>query len=216
MKLLLLIPILALTGCATEATQKRMTDAQNMTTQCIERIATMRERIAANQVQLKDSRDQLILLMVQQMAQQGAQTEMAMCDDLAVAQINGQSLRTSKLIDGSFRVGSFALGIVGLDMIVDGITDLGNGGSSEVWNVEGSRVVNRSTATGGSTISSSGEGLGIGNVFGRNTAQGGIEPRQWQTGSGTTVTDISTESQSGENAPVQPVDGGTATQLPVE
>ena len=200
----LVLSLISLAGCQTELTAARFKSAQGDIQQCYQTVAAAQK--AQQMPRFKDDRDLLVYLVVQKMT---ASNPYSHCDDAYIAMIQADSQKTSG-ISNIVKTGvGVGLGLVGVKILADGIVDVADdGGASEIGNVEGSRVVNRSSAAGGSTISSSGAGLGVGNVFSRNTAQGGIEPRQWQTGQGTTVTDINTESQSGTNAEVEPVEGG--------
>ena len=204
---LLALSLISLAGCQTELTAARFKSAQTDIQQCYRTVASAQK--AQQMPRFKDDRDLLVYLVVQKMT---ASNPYSHCDDAYIAMIQADAQKTAG-ISGIVKTGvGVGLGLVGVKILADGITDLANNGeASEIWNVEGSRVVNRSTATGGSSISSSGAGLGVGNVVSRNTAQGGIEPRHWQTGPGPTVSDINTESQSGTNAEVEPVDGGNST-----
>jgi len=200
--MVLLACLTLVTGCATEGTQKRMIQAQSDTQSCIDRIATMKERMANSKITLNNERDKLIFLMVQQMVQQNASTEMSMCDDIAIAQINGQSAKVGK----AFALGATGLRVGGLiwgaSILADGLTELANPAGStngDTFNSYNSRVVNRS-----SNSSSSGEGMGVGGTFSAGNSQsiGGFESRTLPVNGN--VTEVNTGSLSGDNAPITP------------
>lgn len=210
MKILLaiLIPAVMLTGCQTKETSARFQAAQSDIQACY---TTVAQAQAAQQIpKFKDDRDLLVYLVVQKMT---ANNPYAHCDDAYIAMIQADQAKVRGILNTTSTLGGIGLGIVGVKVLADGFSGTENV-SGDTWNVNSSRINNKATASGGSTISSSGEGLGTGNVFGGRNGQGGNEPRQWMTPE-TEVGNINTESQSGENAPIEGGDGGLSL-LPEE
>ena len=196
---------LLMTGCQTEGTAKRFSDAQNNVLTCQQAVMAYKQKMAsARQVQFKDERNALMYMVVQELAKVKASDEMASCSTAYIAMVNADSAKTAGLTRMGTSLGGIGLGIVGLGIISNGITDLANGGgSSSNTNITNSRVVNRSSGS-----SASGTGLGEANTFnsGSGQTQGGFLPRQMQDITGT-------GSNSGESMPdisLQP------EQLPVE
>jgi hypothetical protein len=210
MRLLLLLLIPLLVSCQTKETAARYAAAQDNALSCQERVIAYKEKLASQHITFKDERNALMYMVVQELAKVKASDELASCQEIYVAMINADAQKTGKLIDGSFRLGGMVLGIVGLDIIA---SKLSNGSTSgDTWNVSGSRVVNKSSGS-----SASGDGLGTANVFGGRTAQGGLEPRQFQTPDSATL-EVNSGSLSGTNAPASVGEGGgnAPVTLPVE
>jgi hypothetical protein len=206
-KLLLLLSAstIMLTGCMTEATQKRFTQAQTQALTCQEKVLAFRSAMNKGNVKFTDERNALVYMVVQELARVKASNDLQACDDIIVAMINADREKTQGLIRGGFQVGGVALGIIGLDILVDGVRGSNGGTSGDVWNISGSRVNSKSgnvTGGGSTTVSASGEGLGTGTTFSTGSGQsvGGLEPRT--TNANGDVSTLETGSNSGENAPI--------------
>ena len=198
-----------MTGCQTKTTSARFQAAQSDIQTCYQTIAAAQSKQALPT--FKDDRDMLVFLVVQKLTQINPYDH---CDDAYIAMISADQAKTRN-IAGIVKTGvSMGLGLIGLDILTDGLTR-GSNVSGDTWNVEGSRINSKASASGGSTISSSGSGMGLGNTYGN--AQGGIEPRQWQL-QRSPVTEINTQSQSGDNAPDNPIEApdGPVSILPEE
>ena len=111
-------------------------------------------------------------------------------------------------MDGILRttstLGGIGLGIVGVKVLADGFNS-GGSESTNNTNYTNSRVVSNSPASGGSTISASGTGLGIGNSFNDGNGQqvSGNMPRTSPINHSDNV-DNRPESNSGENSDFDP------------
>lgn len=200
--------LLSVTGCQTKTTSARFQAAQSDIQACYKTIAAAQSKQAVPT--FKDDRDMLVFLVIQKLTQANPY---AHCDDAYIAMISADQAKTSN-VAGIVKTGvGMGLGLIGLDILTNGLTR-GSSTTGDTWNVEGSRINSKATASGGSTISSSGTGMGLGNTYGQ--AQGGIEPRQWQIQQ-SPVTEINTQSQSGDNAPDTPLEApGDVTIAPVE
>jgi len=183
-------------GCQTSKTSARFSAAQQDVQTCMTTIAGAERVKAENQPTFKDARDAMMYLLIQQMQTKNAY---APCTEVYIAMIHSDSKKTQRLISGGTTLGGIGLGLVGVKILADGITELANPAGStngDTFNSYNSRVVNRS-----SNSSASGEGLGVANVTGGRSAQGGIQPRQQQwPDSGDTNLDQG--SFSGEDAPI--------------
>jgi len=148
----------------------------------------MKERLALNsgkrpQVMFNDERNALVFLVVEKMAEQNAafiqanaSNEMAMCDDVVIEQIRADSQKTAG-ITGVVKTGvGVGLGLIGVKILADGITELANPEGStqgDTYNIAGSRVVsnsgNNNAGTGGyGSISASGDGDLLGSSINRD------------------------------------------------
>ena len=196
--LLLFVPmILLIQGCQSAATSARFDQAQTNTLTCQQRVLDYKEKVANVKPQFKSEQNMLMYLMIKELANTKASNDLDACSKVYTAMINADSHKMGKILDGSFRLGSMGLGLWGVSIITNGITDLASdGGSTSNTTYTNSRVVNDSTNS-----SASGDGMGIGGVFGGRTAQGGLEPRQFQVPDNSS-TELNTGSLSGENAPV--------------
>lgn len=199
--LLLLIPALVmLTGCMTEGTQERFTQAGLDVQSCQVRVMEAKIKIseyktrqrpkAAYTITFKDERNALTMMIVDRMvdmniamieSQQKTVNDIDSCDDILVAMVKADSLKTNGLMSiGKNAVGG-TLALIGLKIFADGFGPDAYAGSStgDTWNVEGSRVVSGSgNNSTNSSISASGDGLGYGNTF--SESQGGLQPRNIQ------------------------------------
>lgn len=207
MRYIIVLLSVMLASCQTAETAARYSAAQDNALSCQERVIAYKEKLAAQRVTFTDERNALMYMVVQELAKVKASDELASCNQMYVAMINADAQKTGKLIDGGFRLGGMALGIVGIDILA---SKLSSGGTSgDTWNVSNSRVVNKS-----SNSSSSGDGLGIGNVFGGRTAQGGLAPRQFQNPDSASL-EVNSGSLSGSNAPSAIGEGeGSPATLP--
>ena len=183
-----------LVGCQTKATKAQHAVTQTATFSCIDRIAGMREKIAqakpqrSTHVEFKDERNAVMYLMVEKMADSMTEmaransqdNEMRYCNEVYIAMLNADTQRFNKLLGLGDTAIRWVTGTIGLKILKDGIVQISrpDGGQGEVWNVSGSRVVNRSSADRNSSVSSSGTGLGLGNTtgLGRGNTQGGVIP----------------------------------------
>jgi len=201
----LLLPALMIGGCQTEATSARFASAQADALTCQQRVLSYKETMARNQPTLK-GQDLLLYMVVAKALDSRTADELASCDDMFIAMTNADSVKTSKLIDRGFGLAGIGLGIWGVSIVTNGITDLANGGvNGDTFNISGSRVNSKSgnvSGGGTSTVSSSGDGLGLGNTFSTGSGQsvGGIQPRT--TPINGDVTTLETGSNSGTNEPV--------------
>jgi len=212
-----LITLITVSGCQTEATAKRFEQATAQALTCQERVLQYQTALNNGNIKFTDERNALLYFVVQELARVKETNQIAYCDDLIIAMVQADSAKTQGLIRGGVSLGGIGLGLIGLDILVDGYK--GNGGSSgDTWNVSGSRVNSKSgNVTGGGTanVSSSGTGLGFGNTFSTGSGQsiGGLEPRT--TNANGDVADLTTGSNSGENAAIAPIEQ-EPTQLPAE
>ena len=195
-----LTTLITVSGCQTKSTAARFEQATAQALTCQERVLQYQTALNNGNIKFTDERNALLYFVVQELARVKETNQIAYCDDLIIAMVQADSAKTQGLIRGGVSLGGIGLGLIGLDILVDGYK--GNGGTSgDTWNVNGSRVVNKSgnTGAGGGTAnaSSSGTGLGIGNTTstGDGQSQGGFQPRQIQD-----VTDGSV-SNSGEQLP---------------
>jgi len=190
-------------GCQTDQTANRFMSAQTNVLSCQQRVLAFKEKMATRPaVMWKDERNALVYMVVEKLAQNNATDEMSACDDAYIAMIRADSAKTagiSSIVKTGVGVG---LGLVGVKILADGITELANPDgavSGDVWNVSGSRV-NSNSGNNGGNASSSGDGLGLSNTFstGSGQATGGFEPRTTPVNGD--VSEITTGSNSGENS----------------
>jgi hypothetical protein len=201
--LLLSASMIMLTGCQTKSTAARFEQATAQVLTCQQRVLHYQEQMNKNNIQFTDERNALMYFVVQELARVKETNQIAYCDDLIIAMVQADSAKTQGLIRGGVSLGSVALGLIGLDILMDG-TSRGDH-SGDTWNISGSRVNSKSgnvSGGGSTTVSSSGEGLGLGNTFATGSGQsvGGIEPRT--TPINGDVTTLETGSNSGTNEPV--------------
>ena len=188
-----------LTGCQTKETAARFSQAQSDIQACY---ATVAQAQAAQQLpRFKDDRDLLVYLVVQKMT---ANNPYNHCDDAYIAMINSDRSKMDGILRTTSTLGGIGLGIVGVKVLADGF----NSGGTETTNntnYTNSRVVSNSPASGGSTISASGTGLGIGNSFNDGNGQqvSGNMPRTSPINHSDNV-DNRPESNSGENSDFDP------------
>lgn len=197
MKIFIVLIALFLTGCQTKETQQRFMQANNATLEC-QRLAIAADEKRANQPPMmwKDERNALVYLVVQELAGSKRANLMSYCDDLAIAMAQGDAQKVSGILQTVRTLGGIGLGVIGLDVFGKRFGTGTSTNAGDTWNVSGSRVVNKSSSS-----SSSGDGLGVGNVFGGKTAQGGLEPRQFQNPDSASL-EVNSGSLSGENAPI--------------
>jgi hypothetical protein len=217
--LLMLIPMVLLTSCMTEATQKRFTEAQTQALTCQEKVLHYQEQMNRGNIQFTDERNALMYFVVKELARVKETNQLAYCDDLIIAMVQADSAKTQGLIRGGISLGSIGLGIIGLDILMDGYNRSNGGTTGDTWNISGSRVNSKSgnvSGGGTSTVSSSGEGLGFGNTFSTGSGQsiGGVEPRTTPVNGD--VNTLETGSNSGTNEPVQLPIEVLPVELPVQ
>ena len=182
---------LILTGCQTEATSQRFLSAQSDIQTCIQTIATAEQ--ARQAPAFKDDRDLLVYLMVRQMQEQNPYV---VCNQAYIAMIQADRNKVDRLTGATTSLGLMGLGLVGVKILSDGLNDLaGSSSTARTQNNYNSRVVSDSVASEGSTISSSGEGLGIMNNTAGNDGVGGYVPRAQMD---VVATENGTNSNSGE------------------
>lgn len=193
--------LLALSGCMTEATQERFATEGTNVQSCQIRVMDAKVKIAEFKstkarnrpaVMFKKEENALMLMIVDRMvdmnialieSQQKSASDIDACDDILVAMVKADSLKTNGLMSIGKGAVTGTLALIGLKIFADGFGPDAYAGSSQgdTWNVSGSRVNSKSgNVSGGGTsnVSSSGEGLGLGNTFG--DSQGGIQPRNIQ------------------------------------
>ena len=226
MKIMLVVitSLFALSGCMTEATQKRFTQAGVDVGNCQKRVLDMQMALAQKasnkpQVMFKDERNAMMYLMVEKMAEvnlalieaQNSGGGIDACDDVLVAMVRADAAKMAG-INSTVRTGvSWGLGIVGLKVLADGFGPeaySNPAGASTTTTYNNSRVVSNSPNSGGGTISASGEGMGIGNSFNEGNGQqvSGNMPRTSPVNQSDNV-DNRPESNSGTNEEFDPADG---------
>lgn len=224
--LIVVVAAMLIGGCMTEGTQERFEQAGLDVQACQVRVMDAKIKISeykarqrpktAYTITFKDERNALTMMIVDRMvdmniamieSQQKTVNDIDSCDDILVAMVRADSLKTNGLMSiGKNAVGG-TLALIGLKIFADGFGPDAYAGSSQgdTWNVDGSRVVNRSGNSAVDTsISASGTGLGEGNVF--DDAQGGFQNRNIQD-----ITDNDAPlSNSGEDI------DSIAPELPIE
>jgi len=229
--LALVIPLLMLTGCMTEATQERFKAEGERADNCRARVTAAKIEIQKykaqqlrDQPRVKFTNENTALLhgaikiigdtqvaLIQAAFNRGSD-DMASCDDVIVAMVKADAAKVAGLNNTGGTAVRWVAGLVGLGIISDNWGPSNYGGTTgDTWNVEGSRVVNKSGNYGGNA-SSSGTGLGIGQTYndGLGQMQGGFQPRQIDNVEATSV------SNSGEQLPTNSNNAETPEQLPAE
>ena len=187
-KLSLLIPLL-LAGCATANQEARIEHARSSMDSCRVLAKEISIQRASAMTRITDQELLIIMALVDKIAGDDMWDG---CDDYAIAIARGVDQLVGKYVDGTFGLGQVTLGLIGLDLLVDGVVDLGSDDGTTT-NIHNSRVVSDSSGS-----SASGEGLGFGHVttIEGSQGQGGITPRQHQNRD---ASDIHSPSQSGTN-----------------
>ena len=231
MRLLALVIPLLLTGCMTEATQERFKAEGSNTQACRMKVMDAKIQIAKYKAQeaehfqpirFKSETNALIYGMFKTMGDTNValintfgnkeKSDMDSCDDVIVAMVKSDAAKVSGITSTTGTAVRWVAGLIGLGIISDNWGPSNYGGTTgDTWNVEGSRVVNKSGNYGGNA-SSSGTGLGIGQTYndGLGQMQGGFQPRQIDNVEATSV------SNSGEQLPSNSNNAEMPEQLPAE
>lgn len=121
---------LLMVGCQSKATSERFSMAQSDVRACQSEVIAMKTSLANKPaITFKSESNALVYLVVQELAKSKATDDLAACSSAYIAMVNSDGRKTGKLIDGGFRLGSIGLGLIGVDMLVDGVTDLAGSGS---------------------------------------------------------------------------------------
>ena len=189
---------IALAGCMSSKTfSERMVVMQAGITVCQNIVLKIEEARANGKTVFTEERDQLIYAIVDRFMQKD---QISTCDDIAIAAINSDAAVRSAVINGSFNVATFGLGVAGLASIGKNFEELGKAKGNT--SIDRSRVISDSAnSSPGAMTSASGTSNIVANVDSTDgsQSQGGIQPRNFQDGEG----DVgNSPSQSGSDAPV--------------
>lgn len=192
---MLCIVLIMLAGCQTSKTrEQRATISQTQIDSCYEQQRELAATNAAVYQRISDEDTVALLYVVDQLA---ARNRAADCHNLAIAEMNADTQMRMAGINLASTAVTWTIGGLALASAFDSFADLGE--SRGNYTISNSRaIVDSGNHSSGGSFSSSGEGLGTGNVnvFDNSQGQGGIQPRQAQVQDSNS---IETPSQSGEN-----------------
>lgn len=126
----IVIASLGTVGCQSKATSARFDAAQQYAFACQTQAMQVKQaRASQPKTTYADPRDQLLVDIVGKVLQAGTASDMDACDDAYVAMVKADGMKTGKLIDGGFKLGGIGLGLVGVNILTNGITELAGSGS---------------------------------------------------------------------------------------
>ena len=216
MRILIVIPLLFLTGCMTSETRQQLSESEARIEGCYDKAIAYQHAALAQMGNIKSEVGALFYL---NLVSQNQDKLFVGCDDAFQALLQSHNLRYAQNMSLTKFLGGFAIGAYALDSIASSLVD--NMGTSNSTQIIGSRVVSGSgNGSRGSTISASGEGLGQANQFNRAGGDlqsvGGFQPRTNPVQ--TDTIDVNEpQSASGENTTGAPTEGSDEViALPVE